>query len=528
MIRAMSAASQAHFDYVVVGAGMGGLTVGSLLARAGARVAVLEAHEYPGGCCHTFPMGDYQFCAAVHYIFSCGEGEPVYNLVHKLGLGDKIAFERLDPEGYDHFSCPSADLRFRIPNGLPKWCERLCDRFPSEAVAIRRFFSIIGALSVQVRRLPDRLSARALLRAAIDVPHVLRYRRSTLQDLFDKLHLSATVQAILSTQLGDVGLPPNQVSLLIYVALVSSYAGGAYYPKEHFKSFIEAVAGVIEDAPGCEIAYQTEVERVEISNGRVRAVITTSGREVRGDTFICNADPEWFVGAAGRQHFPSRFLRRIDYDYSASSFSIYLGVRGIDLREHGFGNWNVWHYPSLDINATYAAQHERDNLDNPWLFMSTPTLCSPSAATRHAPAGEQILEVITTCAYEPFRRLQAADRKSYTKRKVAVRDRILSLVEDNYVPGLRKNLGIRFAGTPTTNRQYLWAPQGNIYGSNLSPQNVDASRLKSDSPIANLFFTGASAAFPSIGGTVAGGARLYTDLTGDSVNPARDLRAAIR
>jgi len=56
-------------DFVVIGSGMGGLTVASLLARAGYRVTVLEAHTYPGGCCHTFPMGPYRFCAAVHYIF---------------------------------------------------------------------------------------------------------------------------------------------------------------------------------------------------------------------------------------------------------------------------------------------------------------------------------------------------------------------------------------------------------------------------------------------------------------------------
>ena len=116
----------ASYDYVIIGAGMGGLTVGSLLAKAGARVAIVEAHEYPGGCCHTFPMGSYKFCAAVHYIFSCGEGEPVHALLRQLGLHERITFERLDPEGYDHFSCPSAGLRFRIPNGLAKWGARLC------------------------------------------------------------------------------------------------------------------------------------------------------------------------------------------------------------------------------------------------------------------------------------------------------------------------------------------------------------------------------------------------------------------
>ena len=508
----------ASYDYVIIGAGMGGLTVGSLLAKAGARVAVVEAHEYPGGCCHTFPMGSYKFCAAVHYIFSCGEGEPVYNLLHALGLHDTITFERLDPEGYDHFSCPSAQLRFRIPNGLTKWCRRLTDRFPDQARGIASFFDTIINLGSQLRRLPDKLSGLQAIRAAVDCRLVAWHRTTTLQQLFDRLKLSAPVQAILSTQLGDVGLPPRDLSLLLYAALVSSYSDGAYYPTEHFKTFIDAVAGSITSSPGCDILYESEVRSARLERGRIAAVVTADGRELRGETFICNADPKWFVQTIGADHFPAPFRERVAYEYSASSFTLYLGVRGIDLREHGFGNWNVWHYPSLDINATYDAQHERDNLDDPWLFMSTPTLCSPRAKTRHAPEGEQILELITTCSFAPYDERLATARKDYTRRKVAIRDRMIDIVEQNYVPGLRKHLAMKLAGTPTTNRRYLWAPQGNIYGSALTPANVSARRLRARSPIDNLFFTGASAGWPSIGGTVGAGIRLYTELTGRTVS----------
>jgi all-trans-retinol 13,14-reductase len=352
-----------QYDYVVIGAGMGGLTVASLLAKAGATVAVLEAHEYPGGCCHTFPMGDdYRFCAAVHYVFSCGEGEPVYNLLRALGLAEAITFERLDPEGYDHFSCPSAGLRFRIPNGLRKWRERLCDRFPGERDAIRAFFHVVGTIAEQLDRLPKEYSIGAVLKTIVADPQVLqllRHRRATLQDVFDSLRLSPPVQAILATQLGDVGLPPREVSLLIYCALVARYSDGAYYPTEHFSTFIEAIADVVAKSPGCTITYEAEVSSVRVAGGRLAAVTTTDGREIRGDRFICNADPQWFVSLVGRERFDPRWLRRVDYEYSAASFSIYLGVRGLDLRDHGFGNWNVWHYPSLDVNGAYAAQHDR-------------------------------------------------------------------------------------------------------------------------------------------------------------------------
>jgi hypothetical protein len=91
------------YDYVIIGSGMAGLTVGSLLARSGKSVCLLEAHEHPGGCAHSFPIGHYTFCAAVHYIFFCGEGEPVYNFLKKIGLHESVTFTRLDPEGSTGF-----------------------------------------------------------------------------------------------------------------------------------------------------------------------------------------------------------------------------------------------------------------------------------------------------------------------------------------------------------------------------------------------------------------------------------------
>jgi monoamine oxidase len=77
-----------RYDDIVIGSGMSGLAVASLLANAGRRVAVLEAHDEPGGYAHTFRMKDYRFCAQVHYIFNCGEGESIHNLLTKLGVAE--------------------------------------------------------------------------------------------------------------------------------------------------------------------------------------------------------------------------------------------------------------------------------------------------------------------------------------------------------------------------------------------------------------------------------------------------------
>jgi phytoene dehydrogenase-like protein len=53
------------FDYVILVAGLGGLSAAACLTRQGYRVAVLEKHYLPGGCCHTFDYSEYSFCMDV-------------------------------------------------------------------------------------------------------------------------------------------------------------------------------------------------------------------------------------------------------------------------------------------------------------------------------------------------------------------------------------------------------------------------------------------------------------------------------
>src|ERR1700677_2301971 len=57
-----------HYDVLVLGAGWGGLTAASLLAKAGRRVAVLEARDRAGGCGQSFTREGFTFCAEMQYL----------------------------------------------------------------------------------------------------------------------------------------------------------------------------------------------------------------------------------------------------------------------------------------------------------------------------------------------------------------------------------------------------------------------------------------------------------------------------
>ena len=48
-------------DAIVIGSGIGGLSVASILSRIGKKVLVLEQHDQAGGCCHTFIEKGFEF-----------------------------------------------------------------------------------------------------------------------------------------------------------------------------------------------------------------------------------------------------------------------------------------------------------------------------------------------------------------------------------------------------------------------------------------------------------------------------------
>ena len=206
-----------NYDYLLIGSGMSALTVGSLLAKAGKTVCILEQNDIPGGYAHSFKMGDFYFCAEVHYIWGCKPGETIYEFLKKVGLEHEITFEPLDPEGYDHMVIPGH--RVKIPCGYDKLVRNITQEFPADERGIRRFVHVLDNILTEIRNLPPHIGFKQALTQWYQFPYLLRYRTKTLQHLFDECRLSPEVQGILAANAGDYMLPPKDLSLFAYTAL---------------------------------------------------------------------------------------------------------------------------------------------------------------------------------------------------------------------------------------------------------------------------------------------------------------------
>ncbi|AHJ26686.1 NAD(P)/FAD-dependent oxidoreductase [Nodularia spumigena CS-584] len=506
-------------DYLILGSGLSALVFGSLMAKSGHKVQILEAHEHPGGFGHTFTMAKkYKFNAQLHYVWDCGEGHTVNRVLKKLNLDQDVTFTRYDPNGFDHMRMPGYSLN--IPSEPAELIRRLSELFPQNAEQIRKFVWEVQKTSQGIKKLSPPMIPAEIFAHFGEVSSAVMYLNSTLQDVFDKFKLPPAAQTLLALQWPDFLLPPNQVSFYAWVILFTGYQQGAFYPEQHFDHVINSLVKVIEDNGG-EILLNQEVTDFQVINKTVTKVkainrITHQSREFTGENIICNIDPQKAAQMIGVEKFSRKVRQKLNYEYSPSNFMAYCVVKDIDLRDYGFGKWNVFHTSHQDLNEAFYQMYEKNDFSQPSFAITTPSLMTEQP---DSPEGCQIIEFLTVANYDYFKQLKDTDVKAYRQKKAEILDAILDVVEKHYIPNIRNHLDFKITGSPTTNERYCWCPKGNSYGSNLTPGNMGIGRLNYQTSLKNLYFCNASSGYPGFAPTFWTGASLYQKLSGDVILP---------
>ena len=83
------------YDFIVIGAGYGGLTASALLADAGQKTLCLEAHSKIGGCASYFRKQDFLFDAGATTLSGVQQHQPIGKLIDRLKLD--LNYIKIDP-----------------------------------------------------------------------------------------------------------------------------------------------------------------------------------------------------------------------------------------------------------------------------------------------------------------------------------------------------------------------------------------------------------------------------------------------
>ncbi|MGD0641107.1 MAG: NAD(P)/FAD-dependent oxidoreductase [Roseiarcus sp.] len=482
------------FDVAVVGAGIGGLTAAALLADAGLKVAVFEAHVVPGGYCHTFlrkarHQGQaclYRFDAGPHDFSGLSEGGALSSTLRRLGVADRLDWRRLDHR-YT-FSGRTID----VPHDWRDYAALLGRLFPGDAVGIETLFA-------EIRAIFEGMQATGRDRGGIpgaprDIEAMLTFARRHplavrwLERPFDEFMAShiADPEARRMIRALAVYVSDGKGSLTCaqMIPLFGYYFHGGYYPVGGSGRLAEALVEAIE-ARGGEVRLKTRVARIVVEEGRAAGLELADGTRVAARAVVANADlKRTFLELVDARHLPQDFRARIAAATPApSAFMVHLGVDYVpDCRPTNFlfGDGGV----GVEVLSRV----------------------DPSAA----PAGHStvgVIKLLTNAeAREWFPSEGGEDWKEwrfspeYEERKRAFADQMIAAAE-TVLPGLSHHIVHRSEASPVTYARYDLASAGSIYG---VPGSAALMRVKS--PIPGLVVAGAATHGPGVEAVLISGA----------------------
>lgn len=455
------------YDAVVIGAGIGGLACGALLAKNRRSVLVVEQSSQPGGCCASFEHGGYLFDKGICYLMGCEPGEAIYEILEELGLRQKIELVKMEPA----IRIIGSDYELRI-NSTESLEHRLIRLFPMEAMSIREFVAECRATTAEMERFFKKSLDLMNIwqKMAFMVTFFLRYRRmmkymkKSWQEVVDSFFKDAKLRAIvLSTY------PYNGLGAMAGVMMVLGNTDGFYYPKGGLQALADLLSNGLREYGG-DLALDTMVSKIIIEGDRAAGVELSDGRRVKARYVVSNVDArQTFQKLVGEERLPLKFRRELDeLPLSPSAFIVSLGVR-LNLKAMGFdGVYNIYN-PGDDIDELFGTDPEKCIVS-----INMHSIIDPA----QAPDSTTAVQLVAMLPYDMVKDWRAAEE--------AIADKLIASAE-KVIPRLSEHIICKHIISPLTFEQSTLNSQGAPLGWQLTPGGKMRSQK---TPIKNLYQAG--------------------------------------
>ena len=471
------------YDAVIIGAGIGGLTCGALLAKSGFKTLIIEQHSIPGGYCTSFNRKGFIFDSAVHFTEGLGEGGRFHQILKDLGVEKEIEVYKLDPLARFFFG----DESFSVPADLNEYISMLSKKFPKEEKGISELFKAIKRLGEESEKLPTSYSIWSVLFHPLKYPLILKYYNKTFADMLADFIKDAKLGSIISAGWPYVGLPPSKVSALQMAGyLYSAHIEGHNYLKGGTQVLANTLVKALRKYGG-ELQLGTKVTKILVENNTATGVETAKGNKISAKYVVSNADArQTFLSLIGSEKLSSKFLNRLEQmEPSISFFQVWLGV-DMNLREKGIIEHETICYSSYDLDYVYNSILQ-DKFEEGF-GICTPTLYDPGLA----PENQHIISLINIIPYDYKENWETENGKrgsSYKKLENEAMHRLIKKAE-RVIPELSKHIVFSEAATPLTLERYTENYKGAAYGWAQTPDQSGLSRLQPKTPIKNLYLAG--------------------------------------
>ena len=499
----------ARYDVVIIGAGLGGLTTGAILARAGCKVLVIERSNSVGGAASSYKSGDLFVEGSLHETSDPHDPrDPKHHVLTRAGVIDAVKWI---PAGafYEARGGPLGEP-FVLPDSFDAARRALAERFPDVRAGIdqllgemERIASAMGTLSQGRGAFKNpREGLRALFKL---LPALGDWRLSLSQKLSSVFGDNEAVKCALAANLGYYHDDPATLWWIFFALAQGSYLqSGGRFVQGGSQRLSSALARAIKVAGG-EVIVRRVVSRIALDSRGAAATLTHTARdggdprEVEGLRIVSNAAP-----SAVALLLPSVAAAKMTESYARQTPSISLFALTLGLarppREFGISAYSTQLLPREMTRLADYALGAALMANEPGPRMPPMSIVDYAAIDSGVPAPPYVLSVVGP---DQLSNWDGMDVDVYRDKRARWQRAIVEYLS-SFFPGLRDGVVASSFNTALSIRQYLNAPGGAVYGfAPTPPRTIWQSPAGSPrSAVPGLYLASAYAGFGGYSGVV--------------------------
>ncbi len=501
-----SSLANAHYDAVVIGSGVGGLTVGVCLAKSGKKVLVLERHYVPGGFSHSFKRKNFEWDIGVHYVGRVEDRNSTLRKTFDYVTDGKLQWTGMG-EIYDKAIIDGDEYHFVI--GVENQIKKMISYFPEEEKAIRAYYDLINITAdnsttfFSEKTMPHWVSwfFGKLMKKGFD-----SQSHRTTYDVIRGFTSNEKLISVLCAQCGNYGLPPRKSSFVIHAMVVHHYLDGGSYPVGGASSIHRHMLKSLENNNG-QLAIKAGVKRIILEKNKAIGVEMENGDKIYADQIISNAGVHNTFNTLLKDEEEGKKLC-VAYNKVKASVAhvcLYVGLDASD-EELNLPRHNFWMYDSYDFDGSYTKHINDEGSNLPLAYISFPSAKDPEWEGKHP--GTSTIQVMTVCPYEwvaqweETRWQKRGDEYDVFKEKYTAQ-----LLEKLYkvVPQVKGHIVASELSTPLSTKYFSNYGKGEIYGLEHTPLRFGLKSLRPETIYKNLFLTGQDIVTVGVGGALFSG-----------------------
>ena len=455
-------------NIVIIGAGLGGLSAGALLAKEGYKITILEQHSMVGGCATVFKRkGGFTCEVGLHEMDGVYTSPVIKKVFERLGVYENVEFVKPD----EFFKVSTKYGEFVMPDGKAEAMQALKSRFVHEEKGIESYFKAIADIAGCYKKLVDLKWFDYLLFPILFYP-ILKYKNKNTAEVLNGFMDNEELKLILNTNVQYYNDTPETLSFLLHaVAQNSYYEGGGWFIKGGSYSLSEYLASIITCNGGNVI---TKADVIEATKESVTYRYKNEDVTIQADKIISDISPQDTYRLFGMEFTEEKQI-------AESIITVYLGFSK-NLRElYLEGAYSNFLLDSLGSQDDYITMVKQDVTTKDFVFVDYSRVDSGLTPPEKSFGA--------VCVLDEMKSWESLDAEAYTQKKERLLEHVLERLEKHY-PNIKEIVEYAEVATPKTMQRYVRTPNGTAYGYKPTPrQFFRKPKVKSDK-IDNLYFVG--------------------------------------